>query len=148
MTKFFIERNSLASLPFNAAGYYSVYLLMGTEPFFIDQITTALTGTVSGRGQIRFRHHHRVWERNYCRSIGKAAKRFPMIGSHQLIVVKEAQYLDRSIDQLAIIAVLPNRSLYLYFVTNTKKLDKRKKGVQGDSTKWANLEANRSMTTK
>ena len=50
----------------------------------------------------------------------EAAKRFPMMGAHQLIVVKEAQYLDRSIDQLAIIALHHNRSLYWYCATSTR----------------------------
>ena len=61
------------------------------------------------------------------RDRGKAAKRFPMMGAHQLIVVKEAQYLDRSIDQLASYCAAPQPQSVLVLCYKHKKLDKRKK---------------------
>ena len=77
------------------------------EPFFIDQITTALTGTVVEEMARDFDTTIVYGKETTVDQIVEAAKRFPMMGSHQLIVVKEAQYLDRSIDQLIpIIAVL------------------------------------------
>ena len=61
-----------------------------------------------------------------------------MMGSHQLIVVKEAQYLDRSIDQLANYCSAPQPQSVLVLCYNTK-IRQAEKGVQGNSTKWANL---------
>ena len=67
-----------------------VYLLMGTEPFFIDQITTALMGTVVEEMARDFDTTIVYGKETTVDQIVEAAKRFPMMGSHQLIVVKEA----------------------------------------------------------
>ena len=77
-----------------------IYLLMGSEPYFIDQITEALLATVVEETARDFDTTIVYGKETSVDQIIEAAKRFPMMGNHQLIVVKEAQYLDRSIDQL------------------------------------------------
>ena len=104
-----------------------VYLLMGTESFFIDQITTALMGTVVEEMARDFDTTIVYGKETTVDQIVEAAKRFPMMGSHQLIVVKEAQYLDRSIDQLANYCSAPQPQSVLVLCYKHKKLDKRKK---------------------
>ena len=100
---------------------------MGTEPFFIDQITAALMGTVVDEMARDFDTTVVYGKETTVDQIVEAAKRFPMMGAHQLIVVKEAQYLDRSIDQLASYCTAPQPQSVLVLCYKHKKLDKRKK---------------------
>lgn len=100
---------------------------MGTEPFFIDQITAALMGTVVDEMARDFDTTVVYGKETTVDQIVEAAKRFPMMGAHQLIVVKEAQYLDRSIDQLASYCAAPQPQSVLVLCYKHKKLDKRKK---------------------
>ena len=100
---------------------------MGTEPFFIDQITAALMGTVVDEMARDFDITVVYGKETTVDQIVEAAKRFPMMGAHQLIVVKEAQYLDRSIDQLASYCAAPQPQSVLVLCYKHKKLDKRKK---------------------
>ena len=100
---------------------------MGTEPFFIDQITAALMGTVVDEMARDFDTTVVYGTETTVDQIVEAAKRFPMMGAHQLIVVKEAQYLDRSIDQLASYCAAPQPQSVLVLCYKHKKLDKRKK---------------------
>lgn len=100
---------------------------MGTEPFFIDQITAALMGTVVDQMARDFDTTVVYGKETTVDQIVEAAKRFPMMGAHQLIVVKEAQYLDRSIDQLASYCAAPQPQSVLVLCYKHKKLDKRKK---------------------
>ena len=100
---------------------------MGTEPFFIDQITAALMGTVVDEMARDFDTTVVYGKETTVDQIVEAAKRFPMMGAHQLIVVKEAQYLDRSIDQLASYCAAPQTQSVLVLCYKHKKLDKRKK---------------------
>ena len=100
---------------------------MGTEPFFIDQITAALMGTVVDEMARDFDTTVVYGKETTVNQIVEAAKRFPMMGAHQLIVVKEAQYLDRSIDQLASYCAAPQPQSVLVLCYKHKKLDKRKK---------------------
>lgn len=55
------------------------------------------------------------------------AKRFPMMAEKQVIIVKEAQDLSRSIEQLTGYAENPQPSTVLVLCYKYKKLDKRKK---------------------
>ena len=54
------------------------------------------------------------------------AKRFPMMAEYQVIIVKEAQDLSRTIDQLADYAKNPQLTTVLVICYKYKKLDKRK----------------------
>ncbi|NJW55632.1 DNA polymerase III subunit delta, partial [Salinimicrobium oceani] len=55
------------------------------------------------------------------------AKRYPMMAEKQVIIVKEAQDLSRTIEQLTGYAENPQPSTVLVFNYKYKKLDKRKK---------------------
>ena len=100
---------------------------MGLEPFFVDQVTTALMETVVEETARDFDTTIVYGKETTVDQIVEAAKRFPMMGSHQLIVVKEAQYLDRSIDQLSNYCTAPQQQSILVLCYKNKKMDKRKK---------------------
>ena len=55
------------------------------------------------------------------------AKRYPMMSERQVVIVKEAQHLSRTIEQLATYAEHPQPSTVLVICYKYKKLDKRKK---------------------
>lgn len=100
---------------------------MGSEPYFIDQITDALLATVVEETARDFDTTIVYGKETTVDQIIEAAKRFPMMGNYQLIVVKEAQYLDRTIDQLLNYCSSPQTQSVLVLCYKHKNLDKRKK---------------------
>ncbi len=110
--------------------YAPIYLLMGTEPFFIDQVTNLLLTNVVEERARDFDLTILYGKDTIPEQIIETAKRFPMMGSHQLVVVREAQYLDRSLDQLLPYLKNPQAQTVLVFCFKHKKLDKRKKSYK------------------
>lgn len=107
-----------------------IYLLMGTEPFFIDQVTNLLLNCVVDEHARDFDSTILYGKETLPEQIIETAKRFPMMGSHQLVVVREAQYLDRSMDSLLPYLENPQAQTVLIFCYKHKKLDKRKKSYK------------------
>ena len=60
-----------------------IYLLMGSEPYFIDQITEALLATVVEETARDFDTTIVYGKETSVDQIIEAAKRFPMMGNHQ-----------------------------------------------------------------
>lgn len=110
--------------------YAPIYLLMGTEPFFIDQVTNLLLTHVVEEHARDFDSTILYGKDTTPEQIIETAKRFPMMGSHQLVVVREAQYLDRSMDQLLPYLENPQDQTVVVFCYKHKKLDKRKKSYK------------------
>lgn len=100
---------------------------MGTEPYFIDEITQALTKSVVEESARDFDLTVLYGKETSVDHIVETAKRYPMLGQQQLILVKEAQYLDRTFDQLATYCAAPQPQTVLVFCYKHKKVDKRKK---------------------
>lgn len=110
--------------------YAPIYFLMGTEPFFIDQVTNLLLTHVVEEHARDFDSTIFYGKDTIPDQIIETAKRFPMMGSHQLVVVREAQYLDRSMDQLLPYLENPQAQTVLVLCYKHKKLDKRKKSYK------------------
>ena len=72
-----------------------IYLLMGDEGYFIDQLTDLLAETVLTEAEKDFNMHTFYGVDSDVNSIIAAARRFPMMSEFQLIVVKEAQELAK-----------------------------------------------------
>lgn len=103
---------------------------MGKEPFFIDQIADQLLVNVVDESARDFDSTILYGKETSVDKIIETAKRFPMMGSHQLIVVREAQYLDRSIDQLEAYVLKPQLQTILVLCYKHKQIDKRKKIIK------------------
>lgn len=103
---------------------------MGTEPFFIDQVTNLLLTHVVEEHARDFDYTILYGKDTIPEQIIETAKRFPMMGSYQLVVVREAQYLDRSMDQLLPYLENPQDQTVVVFCYKHKKLDKRKKSYK------------------
>ncbi len=103
-----------------------IYFLMGEEPYYIDKIsdfieTTVLTEEEKGFNQTVLYGRDVVIE-----DVVGAAKRYPMMSEYQVIVVKEAQDLSRTIEKLADYANNPQPTTVLVVNYKYKKIDKRK----------------------
>ena len=102
-----------------------IYVLMGEEPFFIDQITDLLIENVLTEEERDFNHSIFYGADADAVSVINAARRFPMMSEYQLIVVKEAQ-LMRDIELLNAYAKHPLSSTVLVINYKYKTLDRRK----------------------
>ncbi|MCH2032062.1 MAG: DNA polymerase III subunit delta [Tenacibaculum sp.] len=104
-----------------------IYFLMGEEPYYIDKISDFIEETVLDESEKGFNQIVMYGRDVSVDEIVSSAKRFPMMAEHQVIIVKEAQDLIRTIDKLEAYATNPQPSTILVFNYKYKKLDKRKK---------------------
>ncbi len=120
--------------------FVPIYLLMGTEPFFIDQIANALSTHVVEEHAKDFDYTIFYGKETRPEQIIEAAKRFPMMGKKQLIIIREAQYLDSSIESLTPYFEHPQEQTVLVLCYKHKKLDKRKKSYKAIDKKGVIVE--------
>ena len=106
--------------------YAPIYFLMGDESYFIDKITDYIANNVLKEADKAFNQSVLYGKDVDIASVITAAKRFPMMSEHQVIIVKEAQNI-RDIENLVYYAENPLKSTILVINYKYKKLDKRKK---------------------
>jgi len=109
-----------------AGKFKPVYFLMGDEPYFIDFITDYLSEHVLGESEKAFNQLILYGRDTDIGNIITTARRFPMMASHQVIIVKEAQHL-RNLEGLESYLASPMQSALLAFAYKYKKIDKRTK---------------------
>lgn len=103
-----------------------VYLLQGEEPYFIDSIADCIEKNALSEAEKSFNQTIIYGKDTNFESVVLAAKRFPMMANHQVIIVKEAQHI-KDIDALEPYLESPLESTILVICLKGKKLDKRKK---------------------
>lgn len=103
-----------------------VYFLAGDEPYYIDLITDYIGNKVLSDAEKAFNQVIIYGEDTSVHSIIDAARRFPMMASHQVVIIKEAQSLKK-IDDLLFYVEKPLLSTILVFNYKYKTLDKRTK---------------------
>ncbi|MDR1499518.1 MAG: DNA polymerase III subunit delta [Tannerellaceae bacterium] len=108
-----------------AKKFSPVYMLMGEEPYFIDEITDLLIGNVLEESERDFNQTILYGADTDVAAIYNAARRFPMMAERQLVVVREAQ-LMRDIEALTNYVKNPLRSTVLVVNHKYKTLDGRK----------------------
>ena len=104
-----------------------IYALMGEEPYYIDVISQYIEDRVLSEAEKGFNQMVLYGRDTKIDEIIEHAKRFPMMAERQVIIVKEAQDLSRSIEQLADYAASPQPTTVLVLCYKYKKLDARKK---------------------
>ncbi|WP_439132819.1 DNA polymerase III subunit delta [Polaribacter sp.] len=104
-----------------------IYFLMGDEPYYIDKISDYIEDTVLDETEKGFNQQVLYGRDASIEDIVAAAKRYPMMAERQVIIVKEAQDLSRSIEKLVAYAQNPQPTTVLVLNYKYKKLDKRKK---------------------
>jgi DNA polymerase-3 subunit delta len=103
-----------------------IYFLMGEEPYYIDKISDFIESSVLDEAERGFNQMVLYGRDVTIDDIVGHAKRYPMMAEHQVVIVKEAQDLARSIEKLAKYAENPQPTTVLVFNYKYKKIDKRK----------------------
>ncbi|MEX0986285.1 MAG: DNA polymerase III subunit delta [Bacteroidales bacterium] len=105
--------------------YRPIYFLTGEESYYIDKVSDYIQENVLDEAEKSFNLTVLYGKDSEALTVMNAAKRFPMMSSHQVVIVKEAQEL-KDIENLYHYAEQPLASTLL--VLNYKnKPDKRKK---------------------
>ncbi len=104
-----------------------IYFLMGEETYYIDKISEFIEQNVLDETEKGFNQQVIYGRDSNIENIVAAAKRFPMMAEKQVIIVKEAQDLSRTIEKLESYAENPQPTTVLVVNYKYKKLDKRKK---------------------
>lgn len=103
-----------------------IYFLMGEEPHYIDKISDWIEDNVLDESEKGFNQMVMYGRDTTVEDIIGAAKRYPMMAEKQVIIVKEAQDLSRTIEKLEPYAAQPQPTTVLVLCYKYKKLDKRK----------------------
>jgi len=103
-----------------------IYFLMGEEPYYIDAISDYIENNVLSEEEKGFNQMVLYGRDVTVEDIISNAKRFPMMADRQVVIVKEAQDLVRTIDKLEAYAKNPQPTTVLVVNYKYKKLDKRK----------------------
>ncbi|RRQ48672.1 DNA polymerase III subunit delta [Maribacter algicola] len=103
-----------------------IYFLFGEEAYFIDKIASYIADKVLTEEEKGFNQMVLYGRDVSVEDIVGNAKRFPMMAERQVVIVKEAQHLSRTIENLSPYAQNPQMSTVLVFCYKYKKLDKRK----------------------
>jgi DNA polymerase-3 subunit delta len=103
-----------------------VYFLAGEEPYYIDLITDYIEDKILPEAEKAFNQIVIYGDDTNIAAIIDTARRFPMMASHQVVIVKEAQSLKK-IEDLAIYLEKPLLSTILVFSYKYNTLDKRTK---------------------
>ena len=104
-----------------------IYFLMGEEPYFIDVVANYLEKHLLEEDQKGFDQLVLYGQDVTVPTIIDYARRFPMMAERQLIIIKEAQNLRASIEQLVPYVENSTASTVLVFCYKYEKLDARKK---------------------
>ena len=104
-----------------------IYFLMGEEPYYIDKLSDYIEEKVLNEEEKGFNQTVLYGRDVSIEDIISTAKRYPMMAERQVVIVKEAQDLIRTIDKLESYAENPMATTVLVFCYKYKTLDKRKK---------------------
>ena len=104
-----------------------IYFLMGEEAYYIDALSKFIETNVLSEEEKGFNQTVFYGREVKIEDLVSSAKRFPMMAERQVIIVKEAQDLSRTIENLVSYAENPQPSTVLVICYKYKKLDKRKK---------------------
>lgn len=104
-----------------------IYFLMGEEPYYIDKLTEFIEQNILQEHERDFNQSILYGRDVTIEDVIGTAKRFPMMADRQVVVVREAQELSRTIDKLEAYAENPQPTTVLVFAYKYKTLDKRKK---------------------
>lgn len=104
-----------------------IYFLMGEEPYYIDAISKYIEENVLTEEEKGFNQMVLYGRDVTIEDIINTAKRYPMMAERQIVIIKEAQDLSRTIENLAPYVENLQPTTVLVFCYKYKKLDGRKK---------------------
>jgi DNA polymerase-3 subunit delta len=107
-----------------------IYFLMGEEAYYIDIISDYIEKNVLSEEEKGFNQTVLYGRDVSIEDVVSTAKRYPMMAERQVVIVKEAQDLSRTIDKLESYAENPMLTTVLVICYKYKTLDKRKKATK------------------
>lgn len=106
-----------------------IYLFMGDESFFIDDLTNMLDKMILSESERDFNHYVFYGVDSDVRTIISTCQRYPMMSEYQVVIVKEAQKLDK-FELLELYAKNPLKSTILIINYKHGTVDGRKAVVK------------------
>ena len=107
-----------------------IYFLMGEEPYYIDKLSDYIEANILSEEEKGFNQTVLYGRDVTIEDIVSTAKRYPMMAERQVVIVKEAQDLSRTIDKIESYAENPMSTTVLVMCYKYKTLDKRKKSTK------------------
>ncbi|RKT00662.1 DNA polymerase III subunit delta [Flavobacterium sp. 123] len=104
-----------------------IYFLMGEEPYYIDKLSDYIEQNILSEEEKGFNQTVLYGRDVTIEDVVSTAKRYPMMADRQVVIIKEAQELSRTIDKIESYVENPLPSTVLVFCYKYKTLDKRKK---------------------
>lgn len=104
-----------------------IYFLMGEEPYYIDKLAEYIEDNVLTEEEKGFNQMVLYGKDVSVEEVVSSARRYPMMADRQVVIVKEAQELSRTIDKFEAYAENPQPTTVLVLAYKYKTLDKRKK---------------------
>ena len=101
------------------------YLLSGLEPFFIDSIASEIVNELINDDAKDFDYTILYGKDTTVNQIIEVSKRYPMIAEFHLIIIREAQYLEKKYDELVKYILNPQKKSVVVFVIKINHLIKR-----------------------
>ena len=107
-----------------------IYFLMGEEPYYIDKLCEYIEKNILQEHERDFNQTTLYGRDVTIDDIVATAKRFPMMADKQVVIVKEAQDLSRTIDNLETYALNPQPTTVLVICYKYKVLNRTKKATK------------------
>src|SRR5690554_8113020 len=102
-----------------------IYFLMGEEPYYIDGISKYIEENILTEEERGFNQMVLYGRDVSIEDIVGNAKRYPMMAEKQVVIVKEAQDLSRTIENLLGYAENPQPTTILVLCYKYKTLDRK-----------------------
>jgi DNA polymerase III subunit delta len=120
--------------------YRPFYFLSGEETYYIDLISDYIEDNVLDESEKAFNLSVLYGKETDYLTIASEAKRYPMMGEHQVVIVKEAQNI-KDLDKLEPYIENPQPSTILVICYKYKTIDKRTKFSKAIASKGVYLES-------
>lgn len=124
-----------------------IYFLMGEEPYYIDKLSDYIEQNLLTEEEKSFNQTVLYGRDVEVEDIVSTCKRYPMMADYQVVIIKEAQDLSRTIEQLEVYADNPMPTTVLVVCFKYKTLDKRKKLVKTVAKKGLLFESKKLYDT-
>ena len=127
--------------------YYPIYFLAGEEPYFIDVISDYIEEYVLTDTEKEFNQTVVYGLETNVQSIASTSRRYPMMSNYQVVIVKEAQNVDK-IEELLPYVENPLSSTLLVICYKFRKLDGRTAFAKKVGTKGVLFESKKLYDNK
>ena len=111
----------------NNEEFFPIYILVGDENYFADNIIKLLTSKLVTEDSKDFDYFKFYGNEVNEDKVIDAAKRFPLVGDYNFIVVKDAKSISKNFDKLTSYIESPNIKTILVLSFINQSLDKRKR---------------------